>query len=195
MSRKSNNLNMAQVTFPSMADVHTLVFDFDGVFTNNKVWISSSGIESVECDRADGLGLDFLRHTSQANNLSLDFFILSKESNSVVTVRAEKLKIKCHHAVGDKVTFMDNYFHKHRPLDEFPYDGLMFAGNDLNDLMLMQRAKFSISPSDAHQLVLSNANIVLPRPGGHGFVRMLIEKLLKIEEMSMEDLNELICNS
>jgi len=46
---------------PGPADLHTIVFDFDGVFTDNKVWVDRDGRESVRCDRADGLALDFLR--------------------------------------------------------------------------------------------------------------------------------------
>jgi 3-deoxy-D-manno-octulosonate 8-phosphate phosphatase (KDO 8-P phosphatase) len=185
----------SSIQFPKILDIHTIVFDFDGVFTNNKVWVSSDGVESVQCDRADGLGLDFLRYAIQKQSLSLDVFILSKESNPVVTVRAKKLKINCHHAVGDKVNFMDTYLREYHPNNKSPYDGLMYVGNDLNDLMLIKRAKFSVVPSDAHQLVLDNANIILPKAGGDGFVRLLIEKLLRINEMSEESLNELICNS
>ena len=35
--------------------------DFDGVFTNNKVWLNQHGDESVRCDRGDGLAFDLIR--------------------------------------------------------------------------------------------------------------------------------------
>ena len=31
--------------------IHTIVFDFDGVFTNNKVWLNENGVETVCCDQ------------------------------------------------------------------------------------------------------------------------------------------------
>jgi 3-deoxy-D-manno-octulosonate 8-phosphate phosphatase (KDO 8-P phosphatase) len=46
---------------PSVNEIHTIVFDFDGVFTNNKVWVDQDGRESVCCDRSDGLAFDILR--------------------------------------------------------------------------------------------------------------------------------------
>ena len=43
------------------SNFHTLIFDFDGVFTDNNVLINQDGIETVKCCRADGLGLDILK--------------------------------------------------------------------------------------------------------------------------------------
>ena len=63
--------------------VKLLVFDFDGVFTNNKVILDENGIEHVICDRADGLGLNMLKKAD------LDVIILSTETNKVVSSRAK----------------------------------------------------------------------------------------------------------
>jgi hypothetical protein len=40
--------------FPAMEAIHTVAFDFDGVFTDNKVWVDQDGRESVRCDRGVG---------------------------------------------------------------------------------------------------------------------------------------------
>ena len=40
-----------------LRDLKLVVFDFDGVFTNNRVIVSEDGTESVVCCRSDGLGL------------------------------------------------------------------------------------------------------------------------------------------
>ena len=42
-----------------------LFFDFDGVFTNNKVIVNEDGKESVECSRGDSLGLSFLKKSKK----------------------------------------------------------------------------------------------------------------------------------
>ena len=81
---------MPNKQLPDWKDVHTIVFDFDGVLTDNKVWIDQDGTESVCCDRGDGLGFDLLRTFIKANNWALNCFILSKEKNPVVSARAEK---------------------------------------------------------------------------------------------------------
>ena len=79
--------------FPDLTCIHTVVFDFDGVFTNNKVWIDQNGRESVCCDRGDGLAFDLVRAFQKKREINAEFFILSKESNPVVVERAKKLKL------------------------------------------------------------------------------------------------------
>ena len=40
---------MINQNFPRWEQIHTIVFDFDGV-ANNKVFVDQAGIESVCCD-------------------------------------------------------------------------------------------------------------------------------------------------
>ena len=77
---------MHDTQIPSWHLIHTIVFDFDGVFTDNKVWVHQDGSESVRCDRGDGLAFDILRKFIKVNHWSLDYFILSTEKNEVVTL-------------------------------------------------------------------------------------------------------------
>lgn len=178
---------MSDKKLPDWKDVHTIVFDFDGVFTDNKVWVDQNGIESVRCDRGDGLGFDLLRNFIKANNWGLNYFILSKEKNPVVSARAEKIHINCVQSMSDKADYLANY------LDEnhLSAKGSVYLGNDLNDLAAMRSAGFSIAPSDAHALILDQADLVLPQKGGDGFVRAFIELLIGLEKMSAEEVAEL----
>ena len=179
---------------PMWSSIHTVVFDFDGIFTNNKVWVDQDGRESVVCDRADGLAIDFVRAYQRRGELPVDFFILSKEANPVVLSRAAKLKLKCHHGVSDKYSFLDNYFSENFPDNHSPFDGVIYLGNDLNDLPVMRKVGFSVAPSDAHPLVRECAKIVLPKKGGDGFVRAFVELLLGVDKLNEEKIDELISN-
>ena len=170
---------MPDKKLPYWKDVHTIVFDFDGVFTDNKVWLDQNGVESVRCDRGDGLAFDLLRAFIKANNWALNYFILSKEENPVVTVRAEKLHIDCVQAMSDKAAYLANYLDENK----LGTEGLVYLGNDLNDLAAMQMAGLSVAPSDAHIIILEQADIVLPQKGGDGFVRSFIELLLGFDEV------------
>jgi N-acylneuraminate cytidylyltransferase len=177
---------------PSVNEIHTIAFDFDGVFTDNKVWISQDGHESVCCDRSDGLAFDILRIFQRKNNLTIDIFILSKETNSVVAARAKKLKIGFYQGIDNKMIFIENYLNKRFPDQPDVLNGLVYLGNDLNDLQVMQKAGFSIAPSDAHKLILEVASRVFPQRGGDGFIRAFIEELLGINQFTKEQINELI---
>ena len=42
---------------PLLERVRFAVFDFDGVFTDNRVWVNERGEEALAFSRSDGLGL------------------------------------------------------------------------------------------------------------------------------------------
>ena len=171
-----------------------MVFDFDGVFTDNKVWVDQDGRESVRCDRGDGLAFDLLRSFKRQGKFDAEFFILSKETNFVVLARAKKLKLTCEHGVSDKLDFMKDYLARRGLGRSNPFDGLVYLGNDLNDLPVMRRAGFAVAPEDAHPMVCDVAHLVMPQRGGEGFVRAFIELLLGIKYLSREEIDELISN-
>ena len=179
---------MPDKNLPDWKGIHTIVFDFDGVFTDNKVWVDQNGLESVRCDRGDGLGFDLLRAFIQKNNWDLQYFILSKEVNPVVSARAQKIQVDCVQSMSDKA----GYLKKHLMNNNLDYDGLIYLGNDLNDLAAMKIAGFSIAPVDSHPLILNQADLVLPRKGGDGFVREFIEMLIGLERMSAIEISNLL---
>jgi len=82
-------------------------FDFDGVSTDNKVYINQDGVESVICDRGDGLGTQMLKEAG------IPKLILSTETNPVVLARAKKLDIPVEFGCQNKEEFLENYLIKH----------------------------------------------------------------------------------
>ena len=69
--------------------IKLIVYDFDGVMTNNKVHMDQNGNEMVQVNRADGLGV------AEIKKLGIQQIIISTEKNPVVSVRANKLDIPC----------------------------------------------------------------------------------------------------
>ena len=176
------------VSWPALRSIHTIAFDFDGVFTDNKVYVGQDGGEMVRCDRADGLGMDLLRAAQARGKLSAEVFVLTKERNPVTEARARKLRISCHAGCDDKLEFVT------RRLGDLRrgFDGLVYVGNDINDIAVMERAGFSVAPADAHHRVKDIASAVLPQSGGNGFVRAFVERLLDMENMTSKELHELV---
>ena len=82
---------------PLLARIRLAVFDFDGVFTDNHVWVNERAEESVRCCRADGFGLHRLRE------VGVDAVILSTEAVPIASVRAQKLDVPCRHGLADKL--------------------------------------------------------------------------------------------
>jgi len=176
------------------SEIHTIALDFDGVFTNNKVVVDQNGIESVTCDRSDGLAFDILRKFIELNNWNLDFFIVSTEINNVVSARSKKMKIKCYQGVKNKYNFIKKRLNERKDLFESDKK-LVFIGNDLNDLNAMLFADFCVAPIDAHPQILKIADLVINKNGGDGFIRKFIEDLINLDEMSSLELKELLSYS
>ena len=178
-----------------LENFHTIIFDFDGVFTDNFAYIDENAVESVRVSRADGYGLDLLRKFQKAQNLKINVFILSTETNKVVKARAEKLQLACISGEPNKLQVLLSKFEQERPLDANPLSGLIYFGNDLNDLPVMTRAGLSFAPCDAHPRIKAVSSHILNSSGGHGFVREGVEFLIGVEAMSLEELSEFISNS
>lgn len=176
------------VSWPALCKIHTIVFDFDGVFTDNKVYVAADGTELVRCDRGDGLGIDMLRAAQQRGLLRAEVFVVSKERNPVTEARVRKLGLACHQACDDKLALIE----KQLTAAQRAFDGLIYVGNDLNDLPVIRHAGFSVAPADAHERVRLAVSAVLSQTGGNGFVRAFIERLLDIENLTTEELHELV---
>jgi N-acylneuraminate cytidylyltransferase len=146
-----------------------IVFDFDGVFTDNKVYISDEGIESVRCDRSDGMGIEMLRRSTE-----IDMVVMSKEKNVVVQKRCDKLKLECYHAVDDKPSALKKLIAS----KSINLEKVAFVGNDLNDVECMQIVGFAACPKDAYSCATEVADLVLSRNGGDGAVRELCDLIL-----------------
>lgn len=171
-----------------------IVFDFDGVFTDNKVYLNEDGKEFIKCSRADGMGIDLLRAYIKINQLNIDYIILSSETNPVVLARAKKLNIVAHASIKNKYKFILNFFESNFPEITNPFSSIVYLGNDLNDLPVMRHAGLSIVPGDAHPMVKAIASKVYPQMGGDGFVRAFIEDFININNLTEGELDDLIFN-
>ncbi len=146
-----------------------VVFDFDGVFTDNKVAVREDGTESVTCDRSDGLGLVALRRQG------VPIVVLSTEENPVVAARCRKLGIPCQHGLADKESALVALAGE-RGVD---LREVVYVGNDVNDLGCMRRVGFAVAVADAYEPAKRQADLVLGRPGGKGAVREFCDLVMQ----------------
>ena len=152
-------------------NIDAFVFDFDGVLTNNLVYLNQEGVESVVCSRADGLAFDVLR------KLKKPTFILSTEKNSVVTMRAKKLKIPAIQGVSDKVEAIKELADKKK----YNLKSILYVGNDLNDYLVMQVCGYTACPIDSHPRIKEISENILTAKGGNGVVRELLEQVFNLD--------------
>jgi len=146
-----------------------IIYDFDGVMTNNKVIVDQNGIESVVCNRDDVWGVSMIRDA-----LKIHQFILSSESNPVVLQRAKKLNLSVFIGKIDKAESLKALIEKYEVVPE----EILYVGNGLNDLEIMSKVGYAVCPADAHPEVQKICCKVLKSKGGDGVVLELYELLL-----------------
>lgn len=153
--------NVNTINKELLASVRLIVFDFDGVFTDNRVYVTQDGVESVCCWRSDGLGL------SRLQSVGVQAFIISTEANPVVTARAKKLKMPCKQGIEDKAaTILETC----RELG-IASEQTMFVGNDINDIPAFKSVGVPVAVADAYPEVYPHVIYRTEKPGGFGAVR------------------------
>jgi 3-deoxy-D-manno-octulosonate 8-phosphate phosphatase (KDO 8-P phosphatase) len=141
--------------------IRLVAFDFDGVFTDNMVYVFEDGLEAVRCCRGDGIGLQKLK------KLGIETIIISTECNPVVSARAQKLNIRCLQDCRDKKSALENIAAE---LDIL-LDEVAFVGNDINDFGCLTSVGLPIVVQDAHPDVIPLVAYCTRNCGGHGAVR------------------------
>lgn len=149
-------------------EINLVVFDFDGVMTDNTVITQTNSHESVRCNRGDGLGIAALRRSG------IPMIVLSTEEHPVVAARCRKLKLPCVQGLSDKAAFLKRYIKK----EKIDLKRVAYLGNDINDLHCLELVGFPVVTADAHPDVMHAAYVVLSTPGGQGAVREFADKLL-----------------
>jgi N-acylneuraminate cytidylyltransferase len=149
-------------------DVDAVVTDFDGVHTDDRVCVNEHGVESVTVSRSDGMGVARLRRAG------VRVLILSTETNPVVSARARKLGVPVLQGVDDKQRALVAWM-ADEGLDP---QRVAYVGNDVNDLEALSSVGWPVVVPDAPPRVRAVARVVLARPGGHGAVRDVSDRVL-----------------
>jgi len=151
--------------FPDFGPVRLVVTDFDGVLTDDAVWVDQNGCESVRCYRGDGYGSGLLKKAG------IEVCVLSTERNPVVSARCKKLDVLCVQNCTDKLTAI------RRLADERGLTAaqVAFIGNDLNDLEALQWVGIPVAVADAHPEILKASTLRTTKKGGFGAFREVVE--------------------
>ena len=150
-------------------NIKLIVYDFDGVMTDNKVYVEKNGNEMVQTNRADGLGV------SEINKLGLEQIIISTETNPVVSDRAIKMGIKCLQGIENKQDTLIDFCQT----KDYELQYVIYVGNDINDKEVMKVSGITFCPSDAHESIKAISDYVLKTKGGQGVIRELLDLITK----------------
>jgi YrbI family 3-deoxy-D-manno-octulosonate 8-phosphate phosphatase len=161
-------IDPGQCRRPLPQQVDLVIFDFDGVLTDNRVWVDEEGHEMIAANRSDSLGIRYLL------NAGVKVVVLSTEVNPVVSARCRKMKIQAMQGVDDKATALQAF------LQEQHIDParVVYVGNDINDTPCFPLVGCAVAVADAQPQARRQADLVLTHKGGHGAARELCDLIL-----------------
>jgi N-acylneuraminate cytidylyltransferase len=156
---------------PMPEKIDLVISDFDGVITDNRVWVNEDGVEFVAAYRSDSIGVQLLRE------IGIEVMILSSEPNRVVEARARKMGVHVIHGVGihEKGRVMREILEQRNVKAE----NVIYIGNDVNDLPCFEVAGWSVAVADAYPELIQAADFVLSKNGGHGALREVCDLIRK----------------
>jgi len=159
---------------PMPKKIGLLALDFDGVVTDNRVWVNQNGEEMIAANRSDSLIMDKLRQKG------IQIVIISSETNPVVSARARKMRVEAIQGVGlsDKADVLTKLCAERG----IPLSEVVFMGNDINDIPCFKIAGWGVAVPDAMTDALREADHITIRSGGHGAVREICDLIINSQE-------------
>ena len=160
-------MNVLQLFKP----ITTFVFDVDGVLTDGTVLLLEDGLQARQMNVKDGLALQM------ALKAGYKVFVISGGASEPVISRLKYLGIdEIHVGLKDKLKFLQGMMQQYN----LQWNELLYMGDDLPDLAVLQYAGLSCCPRDAVKEVKTAVKYISPFGGGHGCVRDVIHKVLML---------------
>ena len=179
-ANNSNSSPGLSLPFRGTGGISTFVFDVDGVLTDGTVLLLENGLQARQMHVRDGLALQMaLEH-------GYHVLIISGGYSEPVVKRMHYLGVQeVYMAIKNKVAFIEDWLQK----KNISWQQVLFTGDDLPDIPVLQRAGIPCCPADAAPEVKKICHYISPIKGGYGCVRDVIEKVLKLNDHWTFDVN------
>ncbi|MFN2458045.1 MAG: KdsC family phosphatase [Chitinophagaceae bacterium] len=154
-------------------NIKTFVFDVDGVLTDGTVLLLPDGVQARQMHVKDGLALQM----ALTNGYSV--IVISGGYSEPIVKRMHYLGVnEVYLAIKNKEQFLDKYFAE----KNIQWDHVLYMGDDLPDISVLQKSGVSCCPADAAPEIKKISKYISPLKGGHGCVRDVIEKVLRLHD-------------
>ncbi|MDN3588412.1 HAD hydrolase family protein [Pedobacter aquatilis] len=155
-----------------LREITTFIFDVDGVLTDGSVQVMDNGQSLRTFNIKDGYAMQL------AVKKGYNLCIISGGDGIAMAKRFSNLGIKdVFLAAGDKVEIFNQYL-----IDKnISADAVLYMGDDIPDLQVMQLVGLPTCPADAVEEIKAISTFISPYNGGKTAVRDIIEKVMKVQ--------------
>ena len=155
-----------------LSQITTFIFDFDGVMTDGTVFCDFEGHPLRATNVKDGYALQL------ASKLGYHVAVISGAVCPSTIVRMNSLGVTdVFTGIPNKVLKLNEYMQE----KNLKAEEIIFMGDDIPDLRVMQCVGLPACPADAVPEVKAISKIVSDYKGGKGAVRDVIERVLKVQ--------------
>lgn len=156
------------------AGVKMLLMDVDGAMTDGKLYnlpdAAGQMVETKGFDAQDGISLQWLNWHGYKTG------VISGRVSPATEIRAKQCKMDyVYQGHIEKIPILEEIL----ALSGIPREQVAYIGDDLTDIVIMNRVAFGIAPANARPEVKRAAKYVTSASGGHGAVREAAELLLR----------------
>lgn len=152
--------------------INTLIFDVDGVLTNGIVTVYPDGQLLRHMNIKDGYAL------KSAVKSGFRVCIISGGSNEGVRTRLQKLGITDIYLGAHNKTVQFNELVEKYNLNP---ENVLYMGDDIPDLPVMQQIGMPCCPNDAVREVQETSKYISDKKGGEGCARDVIEQVMRVQ--------------
>jgi len=158
------------------AQIRLLLMDVDGVLTDGKLYNvpdrAGNMVESKGFDTQDGIALQWLSWKGISTG------VISGRVSPATEARAKQCNMTyVYQGHIEKIPILEEIL-RHAGI---PGSQVAYIGDDLTDVVVMNRVGLSIAPANARVEVKRSAMLVTESRGGQGAVREVCELLLKAQ--------------
>jgi 3-deoxy-D-manno-octulosonate 8-phosphate phosphatase (KDO 8-P phosphatase) len=151
--------------------IKTFVFDMDGVLTDGSLLI----LDDTEWYRTMDIKDGYAMHVAANNGYRM--IVISGSSSEPAKKRLQHLGVNdIFMGVPDKKALLQKYMAEH----QLTPSEVLYMGDDIPDYSCMGIVGISCCPADAATDIKGIVKYISPFKGGHGCVRDVIEKVLKL---------------
>lgn len=162
-----------------LTQVKALVFDVDGVLSTNKVLLMG-GQPVRTANIKDGYALQLAAKTH------LKLAIITGGKSEAIRERYLGLGIS---DIYLGVAYKKDVFEDWLLANQLRPEEVLYMGDDIPDLEVMQQCGCACCPSDAAAEIKQISHYISPQKGGEGCVRDVVEQVLKAHQLWLNSAN------
>ncbi|MEM9846840.1 MAG: HAD hydrolase family protein [Bacteroidota bacterium] len=153
-------------------DVHSFIFDVDGVLTNSQMLITEKGEMLRSMNTRDGYAM------RSAIDADYELAIITGGKSKGVIDRLKALGIVHIYAgVRHKIEAYEELLE----LWQKDESGILYMGDDVPDWEVMSKVGLPTCPADAAPEIQQISKYISPKNGGQACVRDVIERVMRVQ--------------